>query len=212
MQTAMLGAGRGAAIYSGVKKGRERSSICRPTRLTNADEARIAAYHEETKIRIKLKGVMQKYDTNHSKKLERDQLVQLMTDSDYSTPNGTKPTDEEVSFVIKVADRRGDGCIELDELEDAMCCWFTFIENRQKFEEVLKNFDASQTGYLSKSEVKAYLKDINGGKPVSDAEVDMVVKEADVLQDGKIGAMDLHRATACWYSYVDKKKKCCVIQ
>lgn len=182
-----------------------------PTPMSRADHARLDAYMKEVAMKANLRKVIAKYDTNKSKKLEKDQLVQLMTDSDSSTPPGTKPSDEEVEFVLKVADKSGDGAIGITELQDAMACWHTFVEHRQEFEDHLKNYDVSKTGYLSKEEVKNYLIELNQGKEVTDAEVDMVVAEADVNKDGKIGPMDLQRATALWYSYVQKKQGCCNI-
>lgn len=47
---------------------------------------------------------------------------------------------------------------------------------------------------------------------MTDEEVDMVMKEADVMGDGAISKMELVKATALWYGYVDSKKGgCCVV-
>mmetsp|Transcript_106618 Transcript_106618/g.188787 ORF Transcript_106618/g.188787 Transcript_106618/m.188787 type:complete len:206 (-) Transcript_106618:88-705(-) len=201
--------GNVGAVMAGMRAGKRGSAG--PTPMSRADHERLDAYMKEVQIKKALRKVIGKYDTNKSKKLERDQLVQLMTDLDHSTPPGTKPSDEEVEFVMKIADKTGDGAISLPELSDAMACWNTFVDHRQQFEDHLKNYDVSKTGYLNKDEVKAYLTELNGGQEVTQEEVDMVVKEADVQKDGKLTPMELQRATAYWYSYVQKKKSCCEI-
>merc|ERR1712113_1206169 len=54
---------------------------------------------------------MDKYDVNKTGKLEEDQVKQLLTDLDDSTPAGTEPSDEELKFIIQGADDKGDGCL-----------------------------------------------------------------------------------------------------
>merc|ERR1712039_546692 len=138
------------------------------------------------------------------------------------SPEGVPPTDEQVEFIFKTADKAGDGAISPDELEDALACWATFSENREDFVEKLEKYDKSGTGKLSRDELKLYLTDVNGGNEVTDAEVDMVFKEADVLGDGQLNKIELQRATALWYGYVEKEEvqapppsvasTCCALQ
>jgi len=183
-----------------------------PTKLSNADIKRMEAQAKERKRRVQMGKVIKQYDTNKSGKLERDQIIKLLTDMDTSTPPGTAPSDEQVEFLLKVADKQGDGAIEAGELEEVITCWHTFIENKQEWEDKMAKYDVSNTGTLSKEEVKAYLTDVNGGKDVSDEEVDMVMKDADVLGNGTLNKIELQRATAAWYSYVEEKNGCCCVQ
>merc|ERR1712113_1326128 len=169
-----------------------------------------ASYREYTK-KVKINKIIKKYDTNKTGKLEKEQFIKLMTDIDDFSPKGQPPTDEQVEFVLRTADKAGDGAINADELEEALACWTTFTEHRAEFEEKLAKYDASGTGKLSKEELKAYLVDLNGGKDVTDEEVDLVFKDADVLGDGQLNKIELQRATALWYSYVEKNKGCCSI-
>merc|ERR1711879_527844 len=104
---------------------------------------------------------------------------------DSSTPPGTPPTDAQVEFLLRIVDKNADtSSITTDELEELLVCWQTFTDNRAEFEEKMAKYDVSNTGTLSKDELKSYLTDLNGGIEVSDEEVDMVMKEADVLGDG----------------------------
>merc|ERR1719174_1269857 len=59
-----------------------------------------------------MKKVIAQYDTNKSGKLERDQVIKLLTDMDGSTPAGTAPTDDQIDFLLKIADKQSDGAIE----------------------------------------------------------------------------------------------------
>lgn len=154
-----------------------------------------------------------KYDTNGSGKLERAQVIRLLTDTDTSTPPGTEPSEECVEFMMKVADKERDEAIAIDELEELMTVWVTFADRRHEFEEKLLKYDTSKTGKLSKDEVRCYLSDLNGGKLVTDEELEAVFNQADVLQDGNLNTMELKRATALWYGYVESNGKncCCVV-
>jgi len=184
-----------------------------PTPQSRADYSRREAAKREQKQKVALNTILKRYDTNKSKKLERPQIIQLLTDIDIFTPEGTPPTEEEVDWIIKAVDQAGDQCIDVGELQEAMVCWWTYVEKRDELEATLAKYDVSQTGNLSKGELKSYLVDLNGGMEVTDVELEMVMKVADVLGNGTIDKMDLQRATAEWYAYVEKEKKgcCCLL-
>jgi Ca2+-binding EF-hand superfamily protein len=184
----------------------------RPPPVSSVERARQEQAWKEYQHKVRLNRIIKKYDKNGSKKLEKDQLIRLLTDIDSSTPAGTQPSEEEVAFVLKSADKAGDGCISSEELEDALSAWLTFIEKRDEWDQMLSKYDVSNTGNLSKDEVRAYLKDLNGGKDVTDQELAMVMKEADVTENGLISKLELSKATAVWYCYVESEKSgCCTI-
>merc|ERR1712217_106314 len=138
--------------------------------------------------------------------ISKDELIKLMTDLDSFSARGQAPTDESVDFILKMADKSEDGLLNVDELGEAIVCWLTFMEKREEFSKTLTKYDTSGDGKLSKEELKAYLTDVNGGKMVTDEEVDMVFKEADVVKDGNLSKLELQRATSLWYSHVEEKK------
>lgn len=184
----------------------------RATPMSAAEQGRRDAAMKEYEHKVRINRIIKKFDKNKSNKLEKDQLMALLTEIDSSTPAGTQPSEEEVTFILKCADKEGDGAIGAEELEEAISCWLTFIQMRPTLEEKLAKYDVSKTGKLSKEEVKAYLEDLNGGKPITDQELDMVMKEADVLGDGSINTMELSRATVLWYTYVETSKSgCCIV-
>eukprot|EP00930_Biecheleria_cincta_P089309 TRINITY_DN7858_c0_g1_i1.p1 TRINITY_DN7858_c0_g1~~TRINITY_DN7858_c0_g1_i1.p1 ORF type:complete len:176 (+),score=35.68 TRINITY_DN7858_c0_g1_i1:46-573(+) len=162
-------------------------------------------------VEVKMTKILQKYDSNKSKKLEPDQVKQLLTDMDISTPPGTEPSQEELDWVLKVADVSGDGSIDANELTEAMGCWQTFVDNRERLQQVMAKFDVSKSGTLSKAEVRPYLVELNGGNEVTDEEVDMVFKAADAKGDGVLSLTELSQATVFWYGHVERRKECCSI-
>merc|ERR1719440_503306 len=48
--------------------------------------------------------VIKAYDVNASGKLERDQVIKMLTDMDSSTPPGTPPTDDQVIKMLTYMD------------------------------------------------------------------------------------------------------------
>ena len=149
----------------------------RPTPVSAAEQKRQEAAWREYQRKVKLNKIIKAYDTNKTGKLERGQVVKLLTDTDSSTPPGTPPSEDQVDFLLKCYDKAGDDSIEVSELEELLSCWHTFTEHRQLFESKLEKYDVSKTGKLSKEELKQYLTDLNGGMEVEDAEADWVMKE-----------------------------------
>merc|ERR1711957_647651 len=150
---------------------------------------------------------MKKYDTNKNGKLEEDQIKQLLTDLDDRSPAGTAPDEDEFKFIIQAADDKGDGCLAMGEVEYAVRAWTVYIQKREKMEAKMKEFDKSGSGTLTKDELREYMKDINGGTPVDEAEVTWVMQEADLFGDGEIHKVELVKATALWYAHVKEKQK-----
>ncbi|CAE7295930.1 unnamed protein product [Symbiodinium pilosum] len=153
------------------------------------------------------------YDEHGKGKLSRSQLVQLLTDTDSSTPPGTPPTEEQIEFLLKLCEVEEDGCISTKQLEELLSCWYTFTEKRHVFDSKIEKYDVSKDGKLSKEELKAYLTELNGGHEVVQADVDWVMKASDIIRDGGLNKMELELATSLWYGYIDRKpeSQCCAI-
>lgn len=177
------------------------------TPMSDADRKRQDQAWKEYEHKVRMNKIIKQYDTNNSNKLEKDQLIELLTAIDGSTPAGTKPQEEEVDYVLKSADKSGDGCIDCAELEAALGAWMTYTEKREEWEEKFKKYDVDGTGLLSRKEVNEYLKDLNGGKEVKKQELDMVMAAADLTNNDQISKCELSRATAVWYGYVERKQK-----
>lgn len=169
------------------------------------------AVERDRKRRAQLAKLLRTYDKNNSGKLDGSELAKLMTDLDDSTPPGTPPTEGELNFVMRVADVSGDKRVDIGELAAAISRWRAFTDHRSEFEEIMQEYDVSNTGTLSKDEAKKYLKDLNGGVELTVEEFDCVFKEADVLGNGVLNKMELQEATTSWYLSMQEKKSCCVV-
>eukprot|EP00747_Dinoflagellata_sp_TGD_P030479 gnl/TRDRNA2_/TRDRNA2_134654_c0_seq1.p1 gnl/TRDRNA2_/TRDRNA2_134654_c0~~gnl/TRDRNA2_/TRDRNA2_134654_c0_seq1.p1 ORF type:complete len:206 (-),score=55.60 gnl/TRDRNA2_/TRDRNA2_134654_c0_seq1:107-724(-) len=201
------------AVGAIVAARRRNNGVNRPPAAMNISAERREEMQAEVKKREAIRKLFKRYDTNKSGKLERDQISALLTDLDSTTPAGTPPSEAEIDFILKVADQTGDDCLTMNELEYAVKAWNVYTQRRETMESKMKEFDKSGTGGLEKPELKEYLKSLNGGKDVTDAEVDWVFGEADVFGDGTIHTTELVMATAAWYAHVDAKeaKACCAV-
>lgn len=128
-----------------------------------------------------------------------------------ASPTSTRPpTDEEVSFIMRRADKDANGRIDSTELEGALSCWAVLRRRRKEMGEALARFDKSGTGMLEREELREYLQSLNGGKRVSDLFVDKVMLEADVFGDGAIRLTELALATACWHALGERTHGSCL--
>merc|ERR1719476_249164 len=172
--------------------------------------ARIAAIESELAEVKKMSKVMKKYDVNKSGKLEKEQVRRLLTDLDTTTPPNTPPSDEELNFIMHLADDKcANDAIDLSELKTAITAWHVYTTSRQDIEQALSKFDISNNGKLEESELREYLQDLNAGIEVPASEVAWVMGQADIFGDGAVSKHELILATAAWFANVEEKKSRC---
>lgn len=154
---------------------------------------------------IRAGELFQKYDTDRSKSLDRDQLEVMLTDLDWSTPPGTAPRQEETDFVFKVADMTNKQCISKAETVYAVMAWELYIKGktwRKQTENIINDFryyDKQNQGRLSKEELRQYLTKLNRYQRVSDEDADWVLDVADRQGDHAISNHnELLMANAAW--------------
>jgi len=151
---------------------------------------------------------MKLYDKDRSGRLSKRQVEALLTDAENGTPAGTPPTAEEIEFVMQSGDHGAEGP-SLEELEYTVAQWLTYVQMRDTLDRDMKRFDISETGSLSKEELRNYLTELNDGTTVSDAEVSLVFEQADVLKNGKISRPELMLAISAWYTHLEESQSCC---
>lgn len=165
----------------------------------------------------RLKNIMKKYDADHSGKLERNELSQLLMDMDFSTKNPGLPSEDELNLIIAVSDPKhaSEGCIDLGHLKPALQEWTGYLKERDSLQNALHEYDVSGTGKLEPPELKEYLKGMNGNKQVSDEDVDWVLSTADISGDGACSSTsELYLATKSWLQRKDLLKhggQCCIV-
>jgi Ca2+-binding EF-hand superfamily protein len=120
-------------------------------------------------------------------------------------------TDEEVLYVLKVADTLGTGEIRVAEIVKAVATWQTLLLDQELIDSRFELYDHDSTGTLSKPQVAELLKDLNGGVAVGQDEVDWVVGQADGKAegelDGRVDHGELRVVLAVWYSMNNDKLK-----
>jgi len=196
-----------AAAAAAVIHHRRRQGLMGPAPRDYASPARLAAIDQELLEVKKMAKIMKKYDTNRSGKLEKNQVRQLLTDLDSSTPPNTPPTEEELNVIMQLADDKcSNNAIDLSELKTAMTAWHVYTTTRKDIEQALKKYDVSNSGKLEVDELKEYLKELNGGIEVPADEVNWVLGQADIFGDGAVNQHELVLATAAWYANVEEKK------
>ena len=110
---------------------------------------------------------------------------------------------------IKFTVQKADGYINRDEIMLAAKVWRTFCEHKKEIQTHFDKYDVDKNGVIDKKELKALLTDLNCGRPVSDKEVDAVMKEADsIVCDGAINKTEILGAISIWYAhhYMDEAK------
>ncbi|KAF4748328.1 putative global transcription activator SNF2L2 [Perkinsus olseni] len=172
------------AAYIGLKAARRQQ----------ASAARILAHDQHAKERIRILSIFQKYDTDKTLQLERDQLALLLRDYN----GGKDPDADEVEFILKVADTDGTDAIGQDEVLYALKVWSTYRHAKERIKEYFEKYDFTRDGYLDQDELKLFLVELNDGFKVAKEEVDWVFSKADVLGDGKIHEVEfLSAVSAC---------------
>lgn len=191
-------------MAAAVVAARHNKAKKRPAVATSKVTAeRIKAKQDELKRRAEIQELFLKYDAKMNGKLDDGELKKMLTDLDTSTPPGTEPSDEEVKFIMSVADWDASGKIEKSEISYVISAWRILTAKRSQLVDVLKEFDKEGNGQLSKEELTAYLTKLNEGIPVSSEEADWVYAQADVLGDGAIKGPEIVMASAAWFAYVE---------
>ena len=97
---------------------------------------------------------------------------------------GQEPSDEEVQQMIAEIDEDGDGTIDFDEFCELMEKRMSDDNTEADIIEVFKVFDTDGSGNISSLELEHILTNLD--EPLTQAEVQWIVGEADVDGDGTI--------------------------
>lgn len=176
------------------------------------DMARIRRQREAALARKKrehaLNALFERHDVDRSGKLDQAELRKLLAEYTPVFTEGTpRVSDEEVDFVMKVADASGtgDGCLDRSELPEALKAWATYVPVRLEMEEALQKFDTSGTGKLEQDELKAYFRSLDEGCDIADQQVAQVLAQADVFGDGALRATELPLAVNLWRRHAEQR-------
>merc|ERR1719252_324633 len=168
--------------------------------------------------RMKTADTFKKYDVSGTGTLSREEVKKMLSELN----NGTDPTEDELSFIIKFSDTKPPaGELGVKEFVDARNAWMQYLSDfsdetcfgSQAFEK----YDTDKSGKLSPEQLAKLLKEFNDDEQVSDIDVEWVLKKADVLGDGHVTRMELSLAMSNWYqkrnqnAAEEKASKVCII-
>jgi len=117
------------------------------------------------------------FDTDGSGDISCTELVNVMTQL------GKSATEEDARAMIKTVDENGDGEIDFREFINMM------KSNESDTDDELRRafdiFDADNSGFIDREELKAVMAKLMGA-PLSEEELDAMMKEADTNSDGLV--------------------------
>ena len=97
---------------------------------------------------------------------------------------GQNPTPQEVQQMIDDVDENGDGTIDFDEFKVLMQMQMTDTDQTENLTSAFKVFDVDGSGSITKAELHKIMTTL--GEPLTDAEVDEMMKGADKDGSGTI--------------------------
>lgn len=104
---------------------------------------------------------------------------------------GQNPTEAELQDMIEEVDADGNGTIDFQEFLGLMARKMKDAESEEELKEAFRVFDKDQNGLISAAELGHVM--TNLGEKLTGAEVDEMVREADVDGDGHINYEEFAR-------------------
>merc|ERR1719201_1952535 len=97
---------------------------------------------------------------------------------------GQNPTEAELQDMINEVDADGNGTIDFPEFVSLMARKMKDTDPEEELIEAFKVFDRDEDGFISAGELRSSM--MNLGEKLTDAEVDEMIREADMDGDGQI--------------------------
>lgn len=97
---------------------------------------------------------------------------------------GQRPSETELRNMVDAFDQNGNGTIEFNEFLQMMSKKMKIPDGEDELKEAFKVFDKNNDGLISASELRHVM--TNLGEKLSEAEVDDMMKEADMDGDGMV--------------------------
>eukprot|EP01121_Diplochlamys_sp_Union-15-3_P010048 TRINITY_DN2777_c0_g1_i1.p1 TRINITY_DN2777_c0_g1~~TRINITY_DN2777_c0_g1_i1.p1 ORF type:complete len:150 (+),score=46.84 TRINITY_DN2777_c0_g1_i1:53-502(+) len=97
---------------------------------------------------------------------------------------GQNPTEADLEEMIKEVDQDKSGTIDFPEFLTMMAKQMKNEDTEEEIREAFKVFDKDGNGFISAAELRHVM--TNLGEKLSEEEVDEMIKEADVDNDGQI--------------------------
>merc|ERR1712110_1192173 len=123
------------------------------------------------------KSAFDMFDTDGSGDISCTELVSVMTQL------GKAASEEDARAMIQTVDENGDGEIDFREFINMMKSNDTDTDDELR--RAFDIFDADNSGFIDREELKAVIAKLMGA-PLSEEELDAMMKEADTNSDGQV--------------------------
>lgn len=157
-------------------------------------------------MRKKIEEAFEAADVDHDGVLNRDQLILLMRRMKVDIlGEDSDPRPAAVDWVLKLADRSGDGQLSLKEVEKAISVYAGYLQERDFIDSIFDKYDKNKDSQLDREELFGYCKELNEGIEPTEAEMDWIMARADKggmtsdAGDGKIGRIELLAVVNEWF-------------
>lgn|ERR1719195_470028 len=139
----------------------------------------------------RLKKTFDDFDKDGDGKIDEKDLAQLLKKWNISV------TDIELKDILNELDSDRNGQIDFKEFKNFMTAGG--ISNNQQLRSTFKLFDENGDGFIDAKELKQTL--ANLGNKLSDAQIEAIMKEADMDKDGKVSFAEFCK----YFAKIDKK-------
>ncbi|XP_060063077.1 uncharacterized protein LOC132543579 [Ylistrum balloti] len=141
---------------------------------------------------IECKAAFEMFDKDGDGTVTTEELATVMQSM------GQNPTENEVAEMISEVDKDGNGSVDFEEFIGLMGKYMQGVDPETELRESFKVFDKDGNGFISAAELRHVM--TNLGEKLTDAEVDEMIKEADLDGDGQINYDEFREA----FSLFDK--------
>jgi len=151
-------------------------------------------------LELDVESIFQRYDTDGSGMLDREELDRCMQDLN----GGRSPRDDEMQWLLKIADRDDNTKISKSEFRMLLRFWHGYHYMPPEFKNAFTECAGDGNGHLGLNELQAFLTRVSG-LCVSHHEAKDIMEQADVNKDGKLGLYEVSGAIGSWYISVGRK-------
>jgi len=175
---------------------------------------------QKAESKAKVDKWFEKFDTNGSGVLERDQLKALFTSLN---PSGEEPGNEAIDMAMEKAislDTTGDGKadtmgISRHSAEIVVDKYSNYMKEKTVLDAVFKEFDYNNSGILEPDQLLGLLNKVSPDTTVGDEDVEYILSECDKDGKGGISRSEVLSACATWKMAVQRKQDgkaaCCIV-
>ncbi|XP_052762548.1 neo-calmodulin-like [Mya arenaria] len=138
----------------------------------------------ETTMDKEIRELFRLFDTNNDRSISLQELGKAMRFL------GMSPSEQEITDAMSALDTNENGRIEFQEFFKFMQAEMTklneadFTNNQDTVRSAFRTFDKDGNGYIDEKELRIAMKKL--GEALTDKELDDMMKQADVDEDGKI--------------------------